>query len=175
MDIATVLCQLIAYGLIYFLMTKSLSAYALKKGENLATKEDIAVITKIIESEKALIQQKERYDAKKYELKYMACMDALEIVDAHLSRNCKIDNDGKPFEPDVKHITTDMVRNCHSKLILSLDNQAVVDIFLEIIVGQPTNIFDSLNEIRALIRAELGFVGDAYINSKYTWIAKVGS
>lgn len=166
-----VLCQFIAFGLIYLFIKRSLGAYLSKKGENLATKEDIAEITKLIESEKALVQRIERSDTKKYELKHIACLDALYIVDSHLSKNMTVDNDGNRIQPYITNVTTDVIRDCHNRLILSVDNQELVHTFLEIITGKSLNMIISLEHLRGLIRTELGFVGPAYRNDTITWFA----
>ena len=156
----------------HILLRNSLTAYASEKGKNLATKEDVNEITTLVESAKTAIQQQDRSSAKKYELKYAACLKLLRIVDAQISLIVKSDNDGKPTEVDRQFATAQEIRDCHNELILSIDNVEILKTFLAIIAGTSANAIADLDKLRGLIRKELAFTGDAHSDSITTWIGK---
>lgn len=170
-DIAVLILNcLIDYSIVS--LTRSVASYAAKKGENLATKEDIAELTRLVESVKIAFQQLDRVAVKKYDMKHAACQAALRIVDAQVSHRFKTDNQGNPVDADKQFATISEIRDCHNELILSLDDRTIVQVFLGIMTGTSENAFVDLDKLRGLIRAELGFVGDAYTDSENTWIAK---
>lgn len=156
----------------HILLRNSLTAYASEKGKNLATKEDVAEITALVESAKVAIQQQDRFAAKKYELKYAACQNLLRIVDAQLSYVIKQDNAGNPTEVDRQFATAEEIRRCHNEIILSIDNREIIKIFLDILTGLSSNSIVDLDMLRGLIRTELGFVGEAHSDAVATWIGK---
>jgi hypothetical protein len=152
-------------------LKRSIDGYAAEKGKNLATKEDVADITLLVESAKAEIKHHDRSVAKKYSLAYEACLEMLRILDAKISHKIERDNDGKLVEVDKQFATTDEIRSCHNKLLLVLDNPKVLELFLGVMTGESTNPIVDLSEIRALVREELGFQEFAYSDQKRTWIA----
>lgn len=156
----------------HILLRQSISSYASEKGKNLATKEDISDITHLIESTKISLQQRDRYEAKRYELKYQACLKALSIVDAQISHLIKSDNDGRPTNVDKQYATAEEIRTCHNELILSLDNPSIVSIFIAILTGSSKNAITDLDMLRSLVRAELGFPGTPHKDGERAWIGK---
>ena len=156
----------------HILIRHAMSSYATEKGKNLATKEDISEITHLIESTKISLQQRDRYEARRFDLKYQACLAALTIVDAQISHLIKSDNEGRPTEVDRQYATADEIRACHNGLILSVDNTEVVDTFITIITGGSKNAIEDMDRLRGLIRAELGFPGAVHKNEDKAWIAK---
>ena len=175
MDIFQIILTVIAIvgiALLHILLRQTISTYALEKGKNLATKEDISAITHLIESTKISLQQRDRYEAKRYELKYEACLKALTIVDAQISHLVKSDNHGSLTEVDKQYATAEEIRTCHNELILSLDNSAVVSTFIAILTGSSTNAIEDLDKLRRLVRAELGFPGTPHTDQEKTWIGK---
>jgi len=154
------------------LLRRHLSSYASEKGKNLATKEDVSEITHLIESTKLALQQMDRYEAKKYELKYQACLKALSIVDAQISHLVTSDNDGRPTRVDKQFATADELRTCHNQLILSLDDPRVVSTFISIITGSSSNAIEDLDKLRGLIRSELGFAGSTHTDQEKAWIGE---
>ena len=156
----------------HILLRQTISSYASEKGKNLATKEDISAITHLIESTKISLQQRDRYEAKRYELKYQACLKALSIVDAQISHLVKTDNDGHPADVDKQYATAEEIRTCHNELILCLDNPAVVSIFIAILTGTSKNAIEDLDKLRSFVRAELGFPGETHKDEGKAWIGK---
>jgi hypothetical protein len=156
----------------YLLLNRSLTAYASEKGKNLATKEDVAEITRLVESAKLALHQQDRFEEKKYELKYNACLNMLKIVDAQLSHLIKTDNNGNPTTVDKQYADAGRIRACHNELILALDNSEIVKVFIGILTGSSTNPIVDLDRLRSLTRAELGFIGAAHSDTNATWIGK---
>ena len=88
MSVAILIMQisiLLGLGSIPLLIKSFLSPYLQEKGKNLATKEDIESITKKVENIKAEIEKYQSIFQAKYQLKFEVCLEALKIVDAHLS------------------------------------------------------------------------------------------
>ena len=163
---------IVGIAFLHILLRQTISSYASEKGKNLATKEDISAITHLIESTKISLQQRDRYEAKRYELKYQACLKALAIVDAQISHVVKSDNQGNSTEVDKQYATAEEIRSCHNELILSLDNSAVVSTFIAILTGSSTNAIADLDKLRGLVRAELGFPGSPHTDEEKTWIGR---
>jgi hypothetical protein len=152
--------------------------YFEEKGRNLATKEDIEEITAKIETVKAEINQSQtRFDTK-YKLKYEACLEALQIVDAQLSHlDWTVPNErGIKANTEVKKqfLPTEKVRECQNKLILSCENTDTLNKFIEIMFPKPEkHVLKSLDEFRNLIRQELGFGKKLNLSEDKSWVAKV--
>jgi hypothetical protein len=62
-----------------------------------------------------------------YDTKYHACLDALKIVDSVFSY---IMDDPKFPPPKLQKTTAEELRNCHNRLIISVEDTRIVDVFL---------------------------------------------
>lgn len=156
------LASAIGVFVLQVLLKNSIASYASEKGKNLATKEDVAEITRLVESTKLALQHQDRFEEKKYELKYAACLNMLKIVEN--------DNDGKPVVVDKQFATADEIRTCHNELILAIDESEIVKVFVAIVADRSANPIKDLDRLRALTRRELGFVGQAHADSEAAWI-----
>jgi hypothetical protein len=145
--------------------------YIGKKGENLATQEDIGNITREIESVKTEIARASSIEDTKRSIKHDACLEALSIIDAFLSHNVAGD-----IEKQNKEIYK--AREAHTKLILACDNPDIIATFLNIIfyASRPNApvapLTDQLNDLRNLIRQELGFGDRLELDRDVAWIGK---
>ncbi|MCU0551769.1 MAG: hypothetical protein MUC48_20700 [Leptolyngbya sp. Prado105] len=148
-----------------------LGAYLKEKAKSTVTKKDIAEITRRIEAVKKELEESDRIATKKYELRYSACLTMLGIIDAYLSLTMSSDNQGKPIQVDRQHTTAEEARKCHNSLLLTIDNHAIPDLFLRMMVGQSENLMVDLDIMRRLVRKELGFGSNFHENSEYTWLA----
>jgi hypothetical protein len=146
-------------------------AYLKKKGENLATKEDVRRLTREMELVKAEISEQQGFKDAKYRLKHDACLKALSLIDAMFSHQ---------LEGDIskQYASTEEARECHSMLILSCESTALLVKFDQIVFRDskgkqpaPTNL---LNEFRNLVRQELGFGSPLALNEDRAWFGKVG-
>ena len=147
--------------------------YLKEKAKGTATKEDIAQLTEIAESVKKEIEKKDRIGIKKYELKYNACTLMLNILDAHLSHVMKKNNDGQTIAVDKQYSTTAETRTCHNELLLTIDDQKIISLFMSMMTGNSQNIISDLDNIRKLVRKELGFGEEYHSDSENTWLAVI--
>lgn len=145
--------------------------YLKEKGKNTATKEDIAEVTRKIEEVKIEMSEKDRISTVKYEHKREACLRMLTIVDAHLSHTVKTDKDGKKVAADKQYADIESARKCHNDLLLSVDNQLIVEKFLSILLGKASKPVQTLDELRLEIRKEMGYDGNPHRDTDATWIA----
>lgn len=151
-----------------------IGSYLKEKGKSTATREDIAEITRKIEEVKREFGEHDRSAANKYSIKHQACMAMLGILDAHLSHTMDKDNSGNPLPTDRQYATPAEVRRCHNEILLTVDNQEVIEHFLDIMFNRSGNPMDALDELRRLVRAELGFGSEFRDDDQATWIAKIG-
>jgi len=153
----------------------SLSAYAEEKGKNQATKEDVEEITRKIESIKASVEQSQLVERRRYELKYEACLDALDALDAHISH--KLAN--IPYPIIAQKLGTEKLRQIHNRLVLTVDNPAIVTLFLDMQISLPEEesrpVTDMLNDLRNLIRSELGFGKEIQLSRDIAWFGAANS
>jgi len=157
-------------GAAVLLVRKGLSGYLTEKGKNLATKEDIEVITRQVESVKIEFSTQNAIEEQKRKLKYEACLEALSVIDGFFAQIFNINNP----RPTPQPVSTINLRETHNKLILSCDNIKIVEKFCEINFGPrpgedkcpPT---DLLNEFRNLVRAELGFGNQLPLDRERAW------
>lgn len=156
--------NLVGLVVLGFVIKDYLPSYFTEKGRNLATKEDIAEITRKIEAVKLEIEASKAIQDAKRNLKHEACLEALCLVDADLSHK---------FGVSKQYATTEAARRCHSKLILACDNTQIIEKFSDLMFGQrvkpekPTT--DLLNEFRNLIRKELGFGQELELDRERAW------
>ena len=152
-----------------------IGSYLKEKGKNNASKEDIKEITENVEAIKHQLNETNRIKSKKYKLKYQACMDALCILDAQLSHVMLSNNDEKIPERDIQPLEIKTMRECHNRLILSIDDQKIIQLFMSIMLGKSENNMKDLDKIRKLIRKELDFGSEIFVDGENTWFAKSGS
>lgn len=150
--------------------------YFKTKGQNIATKQDIAEITFKVEEVRAQVQKGQEIDKQKRELKYQALLTSLNLIDAHLSHTL-IPPAGQQISK--QFATTEEARACHNNLILTCENTKVVELFGIIMFGpkdktqQQIPPTDLLNQYRNLVRKELGFGSDLELDRERAWFGKV--
>ena len=149
-----------------------IEAYFKRKGQDLATRENIEDLTSLVESVKKDIRDNESIAQAKRQMKHDACLEALSVIDSFFSH---FFTDPKPT-PQLAD--SSKAREAHSKLILACDNSKIVELYNEILCGpiegeQRAAPTDQLNELRNLIRGELGFGNDVNLNRDRAWLGKV--
>ena len=124
--IETTIQNELEYYWVYILISALLAVFAAffieyfkNRGKNLATKKDIKDITHKIESVKSEIQKQQEIEKQKRQLKYDALLNALIIIDAHLSHFLKA-SEGQRISK--QYASTEDVRKCHNNLILTCEN-----------------------------------------------------
>lgn len=179
--IETVLIDKVKYFWIYILLSVIIgfiAAYSMEyfknKGKNLATKQDIEVITQKVEQVKFEIQNNQEIANQKRELKYNAILTSLKLIDARLSNFIIGDNIKKQYA------TTEETRECHSRLILTCNNSKIIESFENIMMKKlPTDstgtqyVIRELEKYRSLVREELGFGNPIITNPDLIWIGDV--
>ena len=171
LDSVSLFLVLIGIGSLLVLFRKGLPAYISEKGKNLATREDIEEITRMIESVRGDISRANAVEEQKRKLKYEACLEALAVIDAHFSQLFAAES------PTPQPISTVRAREAHSKLILSCNNVLIVEKFGEIYFGPragepPQPPTDLLNKFRNLVREELGFGSELPLDRERAWIGR---
>lgn len=169
--LSIVLISSIASGITHFI-----TSYSQKKGENLATKEDIAEITRNVEDIKSEITNSNEIQRQKRELKYEAALGSLRIIDSFISKSTIYAADGVTPVPTMKqHIKVEEARACYNQLVLAYDNINVVDLYMQLINPPYPNFpaFKVLDEYRNLLRGELGFGDKMEFNPDRTWIGAI--
>jgi len=120
------------------------------------------------------VKEIENIQQARWELKYRACLDALEIVDAFLSHLVK-DVNGVP--PVRQPADTVKARKCYSRLALTCQNPEVTETFLKVmLLTQQTDnieITDNLNALRNAIREELGFGKSINLSREFAWFVRL--
>ncbi len=109
----------------------------------------------------------------KWELKYRACLDALEIVDIFLSQYYE-EVDG--ITPVRQPADTIKACECQNRLALTCKDPKVTEAFLRILFPSPQatmiEIIDNLHEFRNFIRKELGFVKRIKLSTNTAWFVR---
>ena len=148
-----------------------LGAYLKRKDQDLATRENIEELTSLVESIKKDIRSNEAIAQAKRQMKHDACLEALSVIDAFFSHFFK-----EP-KPTPQPADSSKAREVHSKLILACDNSRIVELYTEILCGPiggervpPT---DQLNELRNLVRKELGFGSDVNLDRDRAWFGQI--
>ncbi len=114
----------------------------------------------------------------KRSLKHEACLNALSVIDADFSHRDWIVEGKKIDDINQQEIDISKARACHSQLALSCDDPKIVEAYVNILTSQnqsPSNPTESLNELRNLIRTELGFGNKIEFNKDQAWIAKLSA
>ncbi len=157
---------------VVWLIWAGLYSYFQSKWKNLATKEDIWIITKEIESVKAVFQSDLATENKKRDLKNKCIFKSLELIDCHFSQIFSENNNVSK-----QYATTGEARECHNELILSCGEE-ILSLFNHIMFTQPWKYkklpTDLLNDFRNAARKELGFWEGLELNRENTWFWKVG-
>jgi len=168
------------YPLFYVLsalITTFLFQYLKDKGKNYATKQDIAEITRKVEEVKAGIQNQQDVEKQKRQLKYDALLNALTLIDAHLSQ-ALIPSQGQKIKK--QYATTEETRKCHSDLILTCENAEILEMFSLIMFGpkekdqEEKPLTELLNTFRNLVRKELGFGNEIPLDRDRAWFGYSG-
>ncbi|MAH06162.1 MAG: hypothetical protein CL561_11460 [Alphaproteobacteria bacterium] len=179
---------IVAGGLGFCWAVRSLKKYSdsyfREKGKNLASKEDIAELTRIARAVEAEVRHIDRVEERRYELKYQACMDALEIVDSifcHLEWTVPVEgSNGKnrivtitSEDMPTQTVKASEVRRCHSNLQITCKNKEVLDQFNLLLFGGADNLPMTLLKFRKLIKEELQFEGELPKDERQIWFSGV--
>ena len=133
--------------------------YLKRKAENLATKEDLAYITRIELDEKI-----------KKQLKHEACMSALFSIDSVFSNR----DWGPEYPVEKQTIDIAQIREAHNKLIVACDSVVIVNKFVDIIQNAGTKgVTNELNDLRNLIRCELSLGDKLDFDKDKAWISRI--
>lgn len=158
--------------LVVGLLAGLLSSYTKEKGKNLATKEDIKSLTHQVEEVKREIAEVDRIETIKYQQKSAACLEMLRILDAHLSHSDISKNEAPIEKIDKQFADVESIRKCHNDLLLTIDNQEIIGKFLSLLRNDEKYAFQSLDDLRELVRQELKFKGKLRRDPDNTWIQK---
>ncbi len=109
------------------------------------------------------------------DLRYEACLKALSVIDAYLSSQDIPDNSGNKVSITKQYTTPEEVRMCHSELMLTVGDGEIISKFMDIISGRSSNAIKSLEKLRELIRAELGFGDIPVKDTESIWLAVIES
>ncbi len=151
-------------------------AYLREKAKSAATKEDVEEITSRIENVKRSVEAIKTAESTKYNLKYEACLEALRIIDAHLSHSLALPTPGDIVK---QFASTEEVRTCHSKLVLACESVELIEQFARIMFKARTEEerkvppTDKLNIFRNLVRKELGFGSSLNLDRERAWFGNV--
>lgn len=120
------------------------------------------------------IKEIENVQQARWDLKYRACLDAMEIVDAFLSQWFKDVNNVTP----VRQVADTLkARECYNRLVLTCENPQVTELFLRVMFPTPqTNhiqITDNLNAFRNAVRTELGFGSETKLSKEFAWFVRL--
>jgi len=120
------------------------------------------------------IKEIESIQQARWELKYQACLDALEIVDVFLSQWFKDVNGVTPVRQTADTVKA---RECYSRLALTCQNPEVTETFLRVMFPTPQTdsiaITDNLNALRNAIRRELGFGESISLSQRVAWFVRI--
>ena len=148
-----------------------LGSFIKEKAKSIVTRKDITEITQKVEDVKLSVEAIKNSESKKYELKYNACIEALRLVDAHLSHSISTPE----IEPTKQTASIEEARSCHNQLILSCESTELISTFNSIMFGFSSSIAptDELNNFRNAIRRELNFGDELSLDRNQAWFAKV--
>ena len=151
-------------------------SYLKKKGENVATKEDIEELTNKVESVKKDYELIRKTEGRKFLLKYEACLEALKVVDEFYLINMKLEIEaviGEDITVKDPESLGKIAREVHSLLVVSCDNKETLDLYRRCVwIEWPENM-SLVVDFRWAIRKELGFSSSNMIvdsNKDKAWI-----
>lgn len=179
----------IAYIVIAFFVGLFIDNYVIsylkKKGENLATKEDIKEITKITEDTKKEFNEKfsefkstlnmvEHKNQVVYNKKILAIESSLEFLDKYFANVYNI-NGEVVSEPITITELTEKGRKCYNLLAITCENIKLLDKFNEILFGKNKNFMLLYNEYRNLCRKELRIIEDIKFDEDNVFYVKIST
>ncbi len=130
--------------------------YMAKKAENLATKEDIKELTRLSEEIKSEFINKQHHEKQLYNIKLDTINDSLDFIDKYISWHT-IDSGITPVREDLsEQEMTVIARHCYNRLILTCQNEELINCFNQICFDNDANIFELYVIFRNLARKELG-------------------
>lgn len=148
---------IVALGIIEYLGLKKFNdSYMGKKGENLATKEDIRELTSLSEEIKNEFANKHYHEQQIYNIKLEAINNSLDFIDKYISWHTIDDNKIPVREQITTEQLTTMARNCYNRLIITCQSEKLLDCFNNICFHEQENIFKLYALYRNLAREELG-------------------
>jgi hypothetical protein len=117
-----------------------------------------------------LINERQKRALVRWELKRQACLEALEIVDAHFSNVVwtGISDTSRQAPPTVAK-----ARDVYNKLCLSCQSDAVLKAYKKCLGIYGTFAADEIVDLRNAIRKELGFGEAVDADREKAWIAKL--
>ncbi len=118
------------------------------------------------------LKSKQRISEAKWQLKYEACMQALDISDALLSN---LEFSGLPAGAMVREpFSTEAVRDCFNKLACACDGAEVLNTFKKIVTANNISLAIVV-DIRNSVRKELGFSQvDIDLDRESAFIVRIG-
>lgn len=119
------------------------------------------------------IKEAENVHQSRWEIKYHACLDALDIVDAILAQYF---DKSTGYDPVRAPVDTIRARKCQSSLSISCESPKVAELFTAILFPKKEEtvgaITKNLNLLRNAIRNELGF-GEDIVFPDHSWIVRL--
>ena len=135
---------------------KYTDTYMSKKGENLATKEDIKELTALSEEIKNEFVNKQYHEQQLYNIKLEAINDSLDFLDKYISWHT-FDSGKLPVREKIsKEQLTVKARHCYNRLIITCQNEELLKCFNRICFHKQENILELYINFRNLARKELG-------------------
>lgn len=125
------------------------------------------------EIEKDLMSQRARFD-----LKLAACLEALSVVDARFS-NVKWIQNGAEVPVVSQALSIEKARNSYNKLCLTCESPEVVKCYANALgLREPNQMpfqvnADAIQELRNMMRKELGFGRGVELLDERAWIAQL--
>jgi hypothetical protein len=163
---------------------KLIEGYMNEKGKNLATKQDIAEITRATEAVKQefnnkLVKLTEEVRFQKYKeqqvylQKIKAINESLDLIDEFISY--RMDTNITPYRKDVIYSDfTVKARDRYNALVVVCDDKRILDLFLDIVLckeGDP--IVKWYNDYRNYARKELGLEPIQKIDNNRIFISRI--
>lgn len=138
-----------------------------------------AIVQRDLENYRSEIGERNRVALEKWNLKYKACLDALDMVDSVWSN---LDwND--PSHPEInskikaEDFSEANARHIMNSLILTCSSTDVVELYLKAMgIRASANkaeklLGDTIQDLRNAVRKELGFGSELELNRETAWIA----
>jgi len=131
-------------------------------------------VTLQIEFAKSQLKGQEIVEQAKWEIKRNACLDALAVIDAAFSNADWHDKaTKKPIPCYRQEINVEKARRVCNELALSCSNQKVLEGYMNLLVRIGTPEFNGamINDLRNVIREELGFGMRLNLDNDKAWIS----
>lgn len=137
-------------------------------------------ITQRLDQLRAEAEEKGRLQRERWQIKRESCLRALDIIDRVLTNVLWSDQTRPADSIAIKRLPVDTqeARDVMNRLILSCDHYQVVVLFLKAIgINENGEMSDpdlqALQELRNVIRKELGFGEEIYLPSDIAWLTFV--